>query len=431
MRLELDVLWYGLLLLPAVLVYVAVLRRKERRSLAQLRAAHDAQLHEPPTLHPIIDPLKCIGCGACVAACPEGDVLGLIQRKAILVAPSECIGHGACRAACPEGAIELVFGSETRGIELPNVAPDFQTNVPGLFIAGELGGMGLIRNAIEQGRQAVAEIAKRKSGGALDLAIVGAGPAGISASLAAREASLDYLTLEQETLGGTVAHYPRGKLVMSAPATLPLHGRLKLGDIGKEELLRFWNDIVETHRLNIHYGERVDGIEQDETGFLLRTNRREVRARYVLLTIGRRGSPRRLGVPGEDLPHVVYRLVEPEQYRGCRVVVVGGGNSAVEAALALSHEPGTQVSLIHRGESLTQANARNRSRVTEAVERGELEFLASAKLSQIRQDSVVIAQRNGETDHPCDAVIICTGGILPRELLKNAGVAFSTKFGTA
>ena len=155
MEFGLSLLWYLTPLACVMAYYVGTRKRSEEKSIALRAAAAEAGLLEPPSLHPRIDTSMCIGCGSCVAACPEGDVLGLIGGKAELIAPAECIGHGACRASCPVGAIELVFGTEKRGIDLPHVGPDFQTNVPGLYIAGELGGMGLIRNAIEQGRQAV------------------------------------------------------------------------------------------------------------------------------------------------------------------------------------------------------------------------------------------------------------------------------------
>ena len=185
----------------------------------QLQESVAAGLAEPPSLHPVIDHRICLGSASCVTACPE-DAIGIVNGKAVLINAAHCIGHGACLAACPVDAIKLVFGTETRGIDIPNVSPHFESNVPGLFIAGELGGMGLIRKAAEQGRQAIESIAQARAAArmTLDVVIVGCGPAGLSAGLSAIEQKLRYALIEQEdSLGGTVFHYPRNKIVMTAP----------------------------------------------------------------------------------------------------------------------------------------------------------------------------------------------------------------------
>lgn len=323
-------------------VYIGLRGRAEARSRARKAAAAEAGLLEPASLHPVIDPSKCVGCGACVRACPEGDILGMINGKAELVEPSHCIGHGACKDVCPRDAIALVFGTEKRGVDIPDVGPDFQTNVPGIFIAGELGGMGLIRNAIEQGRQAIDSVRKRggrRSSNAYDVVIIGAGPAGFSASLAAIEHRLRFLTIEQDSFGGTVAHFPRGKLVMTAPATLPLVGKLKFKEVRKEKLLSFWQDVARKTGLKINYGEQVEAIKQFGSEFEIQTTRASYRTSSVLLAIGRRGTPRKLEVDGEDQAKVVYRLIDPEQYRKQHVLVVGGGDSALEAAASIAEQP--------------------------------------------------------------------------------------------
>jgi len=406
----------------------------ERRSVAIRDAEQSAGLTEPPSLHPVIDPAACLGCGSCVEACPEQNVLGLIDNKAELIGPTHCIGHGACKTACPADAIELVFGTATRGIDIPLVQPNFETNVRGVFIAGELGGMGLIRNAVEQGRQAIDSIRNLNGTGPdsdLDVLIVGAGPAGISASLAAMQHGLRFVTVEQDALGGTVAHYPRGKIVMTAPARLPLAGKMKFGETTKEILLKFWQDVERKTGLEINYHECVEEVQRNGRGFVVNTNRGTYRTRNVLLAIGRRGTPRKLGVPGEDLSKVVYSLTDPEQYRGRHVLVVGGGDSALEAAASLAEEPGTTVALSYRSEAFTRAKEKNRARVQRLSESEKLKVLLGSNVSQILPDSVRLKHRGNPLDLKNEVVIVCAGGILPTPFLENIGITVETKYGTA
>lgn len=424
---------YAAPLLLIVVLYAWRHRRTAHRNLLLREEARVAGLHEPVSLHPQIDHSRCIGCGSCVTACPESNVLGLIDRKAELIAAANCIGHGACRSACPVGAITLVFGTESRGVNLPHVQPNFETNVPGIFIAGELGGMGLIRNAVEQGRQAVSAIvmrAREAHGCALDLLIVGAGPAGIAASLAAKANGLRFSTIDQESLGGTVAHFPRQKIVMTQPVELPLVGKLRFRETTKEALLAQWEAIVAKHALPIRYNERLDVIERDGGGFVVHTAGNSYRARSVLLCLGRRGTPRKLDIPGETLNKVTYRLIDPEQYRDQRVLVVGGGDSAVEAAVSIA-DAGGRVTLAYRGEALARVKPKNRKRLEQAVADASLKMLLRAQPRLIQPRSVAIDVAGDLIDIENDAVIICAGGILPTELLERIGIAIETKFGTA
>jgi thioredoxin reductase/NAD-dependent dihydropyrimidine dehydrogenase PreA subunit len=430
-----DVLELLLYLLPLAIILTWYGRTRAKRHAhhaERLKESVESGLVEPACLHPIIDPNRCIGSGACTKVCPE-KALGIIDGKARLVNPSVCIGHGACQAACPVEAISLVFGTERRGVDIPEVKPNFETNVPGIFIAGELGGMGLIRKAAEQGRQAIGSIEDlKRAGNQLDVVIVGAGPAGIAAGLGAVEHKLRYVLVEQEdSLGGAVYHYPRNKITMTAPVQLPLVGKVKFTDVQKERLIEFWEGVVQRTGLKVHFNERMERIERLGKGFRVITSRATYETRAVLLAIGRRGTPRKLGVPGEEQAKVVYKLVDAEQYRGQRVLVVGGGDSALEAAIALAEQPGTKVALSYRGEAFNRVKPKNRERLTVAEKAGRVKVMLDSQVAQIGAVDVTLRQGEETFAVPSDAVIVCAGGVLPTELLKRVGIAFETKYGTA
>ncbi len=422
----------------AVLLFILVrhLRKRKRKETVHATEWKEAKaqgLTEPQSLHPVIDPVRCIGSGSCAVACPE-DAIGIINGKAQLTNGAACIGHGACLAACPVEAIKLVFGTEKRGMDIPNVQPNFETNVPGIFIAGELGGMGLIRKAAEQGRQAMDSIKARKRSGNTDydVVIVGSGPAGISAGLSAIAHGLRYKLIEQEdSLGGTVYHYPRNKIAMTAPIKLAIVGSVKMGEIQKETLLEFWHDVVRKTGLELSFRERMDNIERQPNGnFVVHTSAGAYSARSVLLAIGRRGSPRKLDVPGEESSKVVYRLIDAEQYRGQHVIVVGGGDSALEAAIALSEQPQTEVTLSYRSNAFARVKAKNRTRLEQQQEAGRLKVMLESQIIKIEAASVTLKQQDQVLEIRNDALIVCAGGILPTALLQKIGIQFETKFGT-
>jgi thioredoxin reductase/NAD-dependent dihydropyrimidine dehydrogenase PreA subunit len=422
---------YAAALVVILVLYVRRSKRAHAVAAQELKQSLEAGLAEPASLHPVVNMSRCIGSGSCAKACPE-DALGVVRGKAVLVNASACIGHGACLSACPVEAISLVFGTEKRGIDIPNISPEFETNVPGIYIAGELGGMGLIRKAAEQGRQAIEAIRKRANGSSdLDVLIVGCGPAGLSAGLSAIQHKLRYRIVEQEdSLGGAVYHYPRNKITMTAPVQLALVGKVNFGEVSKEKLLEFWSGVVQKTGLQVSFRERLTGIERHKDGFVVQTDRGSYFARSVLLAMGRRGTPRKLDIPGEEHSKVVYRLVDPEQYRAMKVLVVGGGDSALEAAIAVAEQPGTTVTLSYRSAAFARVKAKNRETLETMRAEGRIEVLLSSKVSVIGVHQVRLEHEGAELVRPNDAVIVCAGGELPTPLLRKVGIEFETKFGT-
>jgi thioredoxin reductase (NADPH) len=239
------------------------------------------------------------------------------------------------------------------------------------------------------------------------------------------------VTVEQESLGGCVFHYPRGKLVMTAPATVPLVGKVNLRQTSKEALLQFWREVERKTGVKINYCERVDDVRRNGTGFVVNTSRGEYRTHSVLLAIGRRGTPRKLGVPGEELPKVVYRLIDPEQYTGQHVLVVGGGDSALEAAASIAESGSTSVVLSYRGEAFDRAKQRNRERVSTVAQTGGLQVMLNSNVQHIGTDSVAIEQTGRLVNVRNDAVIVNAGGVLPADFLRRVGIHVETKYGTA
>jgi thioredoxin reductase (NADPH) len=412
------------------------LQKREKKALLTLEDMSALGEVVPDTIHPIIDLDRCIGSGACVRACPEKNVLEIVHGQARLLNPLACIGHSACLPACPVDAIKLVFGTAQRGVELPMVDPHFQTTRAGVYVIGELGGMGLIRNAVRQGRQAADHAAsgtRRGKGDAYDAAVVGGGPAGISATLRLMEAGRNVILLERDTLGSTILHYPRAKVVMTGALEFPLIGTVRRRKMSKEELVELWTSIIEKSKLPLKTGVMVEGVALDPDGmWRLETSAGPVRAANVMLGLGRRGTPRKLGVPGEEQSKVHYTLVEPDPFKGKHVLVVGGGNSAVENALALADFNGcTSISISYRRNAFARCRAENRRRIDEAIQAGKVHQLMPSEVKCINETDVVLTAENRELRIPNDSVIVQIGGTAPSELLQKFGIEVITKRGEA
>lgn len=415
--------------------YLKRKRVKTEMNIQKIAKAKEFGLHEPISLHPVIDIESCIGSGACIEACPEKDIIGIVNGKATTINASRCVGHGACFHACPVQAITLCIGTEKRGVELPHVSAEFETNIRGLFIAGELGGMGLIKNAVEQGKQAILYLSKELKNipdAKFDVIIVGAGPAGISATLMATKLNLKIRTIEQDSLGGTVFNFPRSKIVMTSPMDLALYGKIKLTETTKSELLDLWQTVLNKNKITINEQEKVTAIEKKNGIFTLTTNKETYNSKTILLAIGRRGSPRKLGVKGEDKEKVSYRLLEPELIHDQKILVAGGGDSAIEAALLLAGE-GNDVALSYRGESFSRIKPKNLELINEFSLNGKVKVLLKSVVKEINDNNVLLnlSETNEDVELPNDLVYIFAGGELPTVFLEKIGVRITKKFGEA
>ena len=413
------------------------LRREKKREEATRFAAEKGKLRSdgPQSQHPHVNNTYCIGCATCTMVCPEGDVLGMVGGKAMIINGYKCIGHGICADSCPVGAIEMVLASPSVGANLPRLTSEYETSVKNMFIVGELGGLALIKNAVNQGRDCIDTIAARleasrpaPSSDIADVLIVGAGPAGLTASLRSIEKNLNYITIEESEVGGTVAKYPRQKLVMTSPVEFPLYGRFKKMELPKENLLEFWTKVMKRADFKCRTNEKVENITRGEDGiFLVQTTKGQHRARYIVLAIGKTGSPRKLGVPGEELPKVMYRLIEADHYVNKKILVVGGGDSAVEAAMGLAHQVGNTVTLSYRQSAFSRIKDRNAQRIEECIKKGKVRALFNSTPLEFRSDSVVLDVNGKQEILPNDYVWIFAGGEPPTAFLKKVGIGFGER----
>ena len=414
------------------------LRRHIKMEAEAKAAAERGQLRSdgPLAQHPQIDANYCIGCAACTTVCPEGDVLAMLGGKAMIVNGYKCIGHSICAEVCPVGAITMVMAKPGVNADLAQLTPEHETTIRNLYIVGELTGLALIKNAINQGRECVDRIAQKfqTAGGAraaadvYDLLIVGAGPAGISASLRAIEKKLNYITLDEGEIGGTVAKYPRQKLVMTSPVEFPMYGKFKKTELSKEELLMFWSQVLHRADFKFRTGEKVVHIQkEDDAIFTVGTANNKYRARHVILALGKAGSPRKLGVKGEALPKVMYRLIEADHYVNKKILVVGGGDSAVEAAMGLAFQVGNTVTLSYRQGSFSRIKERNTIRLADAIKKGKLKVLFNSAPVEFTEKSVILEVEGKTQTIPNEFVWIFAGGEPPTAFLKKIGVGFGSQ----
>ncbi len=418
----------GILITAIFIPYLIKFRRQHQLNMERKAEARKMGIDRPRLQFPFIDMAKCIGCGSCVMACPEGDVLGVIFGKATVINGLRCVGHGYCEDACPVGAIEVGLGDVKERDDIPFTDEFNESNVPGIYIVGELAGLSLIRNAITQGSRAVNRIAETLppgSGGEVrDVIIIGAGPAGLSASLAAIQYKLNYLVIDQQEPGGTILQYPRKKLVMTQPVSIPLYGQLKKPEYSKEDLLDIWRKIIARHKVRILPNIKIDTVVKENGFFRVSGAAKSFRSRTVVLAMGRRGTPRRLNIPGEDLPKVSYQLVDAQSYRDRHLLVVGGGDSAVEAAIGLARQSGNRVTISYRKEKFFRIKKKNEERLADMMKKNKITALFNSEVQEITGDQVILSSGESLQKIPNDYVFIFAGGIPPFKMLKEMGISF-------
>lgn len=431
---------WGLLILVVLVLSAALWARRgelasQERGRAERTRAREQGSHAAQLQYPHVDLSRCLGCGTCVEACPEEGVLELLHGQAAVVHGARCVGHGRCADACPVGAISVRLADVAQRRDLPALNEGLESSTqPGLFLAGEVTGYALVRTAIGHGTAVAGEVARRRASaparsGERDLVIVGAGPAGLACALESKRQGLDFLVLEASEVGGTVAKYPRRKLVLTQPVELPLVGALRNDSYSKEDLLDLWRRAASEHDLPIRTGEELSGVARESDGsFVVRSSGGEHRARHVCLALGRRGTPRKLGVPGEELDKVAYGLLDAHSYTGRRILVVGGGDSAVEAALGLAEQPGNVVHVSYRKGAFFRLKARNQRRLEQALAAGALEVVFHSEVVAITPECVELrVGEDGATRAltlPNDEVFVFAGGTPPFGLLEAAGVSF-------
>lgn len=422
----------GIAVLLVVIIVIPYIRSKNKES--QKNAELLNQVYEPDEseigmLKPVIDRDICVGCASCVNACDVGGTLAIVNNKSYLVNPKACESHGNCAKACPTGALQLFEVGQPRMQEVPEFdKQSYESNLSNVFIIGELTGTGLIKNALTDGQLVIEKILNKKDfelskkSEIFDVAIVGSGPAGLSAGLACIKNELNYVIIEQNDIANTIRNFPRKKLLLSEPVRIPMYGTLWAGDCTKEELIEIWDKTIQISGVKINSHEKLNSLSQESGHFVLETPKAIYKANYVLLALGKRGTPRKLGVKGEELSKVTYKLQDAETYKNEKIVVVGAGDSAIEAAVSLANQNTNKVTVVNRNNHFNRAKEKNKNNILNYSESGKIEILYNSNLIEVLEKSIKIKVEEKLVEKENDSVLIFAGGELPNKFLKSIGV---------
>lgn len=426
----------GALLSAAVTVVRGFARReRDRPDGGAERLGHPERQGEasfaPRALYPVVDVTRCTGSGSCLKACPEGEVLTFRDGVPVLAHPEKCVGHGVCADECPTDAIRLVLGTRERVVKLPELRGCYETSRSGIHVVGELAGAPLLEQAVRQGLAVGAHLAARlrTSPAGAEVVIAGAGPAGLAVAFALAEAGVAYRILERSEVLSTIRAYPAGKIVTTRALALPGAGLIARGRISRERLLTRCLRAIEDGDIRVEEGVEVHAIDGRDGAYTVRTSTGAIRAHKVVLAIGRAGSPRRLGVPGEDLAKVIIGLGNPAEHAGRRVLVVGGGDAAVEGAIALARSGAAEVILCHRGETFSRCRDENRRALGSAIADGRVRVILGGRITRIDPANVELATPEGTRSLANDVVVLALGRALPVRFLEASGIALKAYSG--